>query len=54
MSLRNDLAGVLARDPRYSIQAYAFLFEALEYAKKTKRAQGAPGPEAGPPRIPSM
>jgi len=40
MSLRNDLAGVLARDPRYSIQAYAFVFEALEYAKKAKRAQG--------------
>ena len=41
MSLRNDLAGVLARDPRYSIHAYAFVFEALEYTKKhlKKRAQ---------------
>jgi uncharacterized repeat protein (TIGR04138 family) len=41
MSLRNDLAGVLARDPRYSIQAYAFVLEALEYTKKhlKKRAQ---------------
>ena len=29
MSLRDDLAGVLARDPRYSIHAYAFVFEAL-------------------------
>jgi uncharacterized repeat protein (TIGR04138 family) len=37
MSLRDDLAGVLARDPRYSIQAYAFVFEALEYTKKTVR-----------------
>src|SRR5262249_14156441 len=35
MSLRDDLAGVLARDPRYSIQAYAFVLEALEYTKKT-------------------
>jgi uncharacterized repeat protein (TIGR04138 family) len=34
MSLRDDLAGVLARDPRYSIQAYAFVLEALEYTKK--------------------
>lgn len=41
MSIRNDLAGVLARDPRYTIQAYAFVFEALEYAKSLKkRSQG--------------
>ena len=41
MSLRDDLAGVLARDPRYSIHAYAFVFEALEYTKRSlkKRAQ---------------
>lgn len=41
MSLRDDLSGVLARDPRYSIQAYAFVFEALEFTKNLKkRAQG--------------
>ena len=39
MSLRDDLAGVLARDSRYSIHAYAFVFEALEYTKNTKRSQ---------------
>ena len=51
MSLRDDLAGVLARDPRYSIQAYAFVFEALEYTKKPEEAApGAPGPESRPPR----
>jgi len=33
--LRNDLAGVLARDPRYSIYAYAFVLEALEYTRST-------------------
>ena len=33
MSLRDDLAGVLARDSRYTIQAYIFVFEALEYTK---------------------
>jgi uncharacterized repeat protein (TIGR04138 family) len=41
MSLRDDLSGVLARDPRYSIQAYAFVFEALEFTKnQKKRAHG--------------
>ena len=34
MSLRDDLAGVLARDSRYSIHAYAFLFEAIEFSRK--------------------
>ena len=37
MSLRDDLAGVLARDPRYSIQAYLFVFEALEHTKSLKK-----------------
>jgi uncharacterized repeat protein (TIGR04138 family) len=43
MSLRDDLAGVLARDARYSIHAYAFVFEALEHTKllrKRNRARG--------------
>jgi uncharacterized repeat protein (TIGR04138 family) len=43
MSLRTDLAGVLARDPRYSIQAYAFVFEALEFTKIVKRRARARG-----------
>ena len=37
MSLRDELAWVLARDPRYSIHAYAFVFEALEYTKNLKK-----------------
>lgn len=37
MSLRDELAGVLARDHRYSIHAYAFVFEALEYTKDLKK-----------------
>ena len=37
MSLRDDLAGVLASDPRYSIQAYLFIFEALEHTKALKK-----------------
>jgi uncharacterized repeat protein (TIGR04138 family) len=41
MSLRDDLAGVLARDSRYPISAYVFVFEALEYTKNLKkRTQG--------------
>ena len=43
MSFRDDLAGVLARDPRFSIQAYAFVFEALEYTKHLKRRSRTPG-----------
>ena len=37
MSLRDDLAGVLARDPRYTIQAYAFVFESLEFSKTLRK-----------------
>jgi uncharacterized repeat protein (TIGR04138 family) len=48
MSLRDDLAGVLARDSRYSIHAYAFIFEALEYTKDLKRkSQRARGRSKG-------
>jgi len=39
MSLRDDLAGVLARDSRYPIQAYIFVFEALESAKTLKKGR---------------
>lgn len=41
MSLRNDLAEVLARDPRYPIQAYAFVLEALEATKNHKKKSQA-------------
>lgn len=37
MSLRDDLAGVLARDPRYHVQAYIFIFEAIDFTKTRKR-----------------
>lgn len=37
MSLRDDLARVLARDPRYAFDAYLFVLEALEYTKRLKR-----------------
>ena len=52
MSLRDDLAGVLARDPRYSIQAYLFVFEALEHTKTLKKrarrkAKARPSPITG-------
>lgn len=50
MSLRDDLSSVLARDPRYSIQAYAFIFEALEYTKtQKKRAQARTRRQGGKP-----
>lgn len=34
MSLRDDLADVLARDSRYAINAYIFIFEAIEHTKE--------------------
>ena len=37
MSLRKELAGILARDPRFTIHAYHFIFEALEYTKNLKK-----------------
>jgi len=37
MSLRDALAGVLARDSRYTIQAYGFVFESLEYTKHLRK-----------------
>jgi uncharacterized repeat protein (TIGR04138 family) len=37
MSLREDLARVLARDSRYSFDAYLFVLEALEFTKTQKR-----------------
>ncbi len=37
MSLRDDLAVILARDARYSVHAYAFIFEALEHTKAGKK-----------------
>jgi uncharacterized repeat protein (TIGR04138 family) len=37
MSLRDELAAVVARDPRYSIEAYAFVHEAIEYTERTRK-----------------
>lgn len=52
MSLRDELAGVLARDPRYTIHAYAFVFEALEHTKslqnRTKTRPPHPRRAKGP------
>ncbi len=42
MSLHDGLAAVLARDPRYSIHAYAFVFEAISYTKNLQ-AGARPG-----------
>ncbi len=41
MSLRDELAGVVARDPRYSLPAYIFVFEALDHAKALRRKEPA-------------
>jgi uncharacterized repeat protein (TIGR04138 family) len=39
MSLRDDLAGVLAHDSRYAFHAYVFVLEALEYTKNQRKSQ---------------
>jgi uncharacterized repeat protein (TIGR04138 family) len=36
MNFRDELARVIAGDPRYSIEAYAFVLEALNHAKHLK------------------
>jgi uncharacterized repeat protein (TIGR04138 family) len=36
MNFRDELARIIARDPRYSIESYAFVLEALNYAKYAK------------------
>lgn len=44
MSLREALAGAVIRDPRFSVDAYEFVFAALDLAKvrkrKARRARG--------------
>ncbi len=37
MSLRDDLAGVLARDSRYTVHGYTLVFEALEHTKHLRK-----------------
>jgi uncharacterized repeat protein (TIGR04138 family) len=51
MSLRDDLAGVLARDPRYSIHAYAFVFEAISHTKKIRARARAKGRRSAPRHV---
>ena len=36
MSFRDELARIIADDPRYSIDAYAFILEALNHARHQK------------------
>ena len=36
MNFRDELARIIASDPRYSIEAYAFVLEALNHAKHQK------------------
>ena len=41
MNFRDELARIIASDPRYSIEAYAFILEALDHARHQKfKAKG--------------
>jgi uncharacterized repeat protein (TIGR04138 family) len=50
MNLRDELARVIADDPRYSIDAYAFILQSLDSARhqKNKEQKRDPVPEAEP------
>lgn len=51
MSLRNHLPRIIALDPRYPIDAYAFVLEALDHARVEKlNAYRARAGDAGPSR----
>ncbi len=45
MNFRDELARIIASDPRYSIEAYAFVLEALNHAKHQKLKAAARGPD---------
>jgi uncharacterized repeat protein (TIGR04138 family) len=51
MSLRDELARVIARDSRYSIEAYAFVLESLRLARQHKlKGQAKKQERTGAPR----
>jgi uncharacterized repeat protein (TIGR04138 family) len=51
MNLRDDLAVVLARDPRYSIHAYIFIFDAIEHTKRLRARPKVKGSRKGPRHV---
>ena len=53
MNFRDELARIIAGDPRYSIEAYAFVLEALNHAKHQKlkgKAQGSDKNQSAEPQ----
>jgi uncharacterized repeat protein (TIGR04138 family) len=49
LSFRDELARVIANDPRYSVEAYAFILEALNQARQLKLkglGRNRPAPDA--------
>jgi uncharacterized repeat protein (TIGR04138 family) len=46
MSLRNHLPRIIARDPRFSLDAYAFVLEALDHARVQKLSALRSRPDA--------
>jgi uncharacterized repeat protein (TIGR04138 family) len=50
MSLRHQLPRIIARDPRFSIDAYAFVIEALDHARLQKLSAYRSRPDAAPRR----
>jgi uncharacterized repeat protein (TIGR04138 family) len=50
MSIREELARVIARDPRYTIEGYAFVLESLNLARQLKLKARAKRERARPSR----
>jgi uncharacterized repeat protein (TIGR04138 family) len=49
MSLRDQLPRIIACDPRFTVEAYAFVLEALQHARQQKlKGQGRDPNQAGP------
>lgn len=47
MGLREDLSRVVARDARYTVDAYIFILESLEHAKTIKKRHRKSGRSSG-------
>jgi uncharacterized repeat protein (TIGR04138 family) len=55
MSLRDQVSRIIASDPRFAIDAYAFVLEALNHARFQKlKAQGRDRDKSRPPQPPPV
>jgi len=53
MSFRDEIGRIIAKDPRYSLEAYAFVLESLHLARNRKLRASRRGPRPRRPRTAS-